>query len=185
MKVVKLIDKYIEEFLLVILSIIMVTFIGLQVFMRFVIGSSLPYSEELARYCFIWMVYIGISYGVKRQRHIKVEVLVMFLKDRGKILLNVISNLFFLAFAIFVVIYGYDVSQRLFQFGQKAASMNIPMGFVYMAAPIGMGLTAIRILQQLTIQIKALLGVGDFQVKTEQELILEEAMKSDSKGGEK
>ncbi|ARK28649.1 TRAP transporter small permease [Halalkalibacter krulwichiae] len=185
MKVVKWMDDYIEEFLLVILSIIMVTVIGVQVFMRFVMNSSLPWSEELARYCFIWLIYIGISYGVKRQRHIKVDVVLLLLRDKAKIVLNIIANLFFLGFAIFVVIKGYDISQRLFQFGQTAASLNIPMGLVYMATPIGMGLTSIRIIQQLIKQVKALLGYGNFQVKTEQELILEGSKEPDSKGGGK
>ncbi|ADC52296.1 C4-dicarboxylate transport system (permease small protein) (plasmid) [Alkalihalophilus pseudofirmus OF4] len=182
MKVFKWVDDYIEEFLLVVLSIVMVTLIGMQVFMRYIMSSSLPWSEELARYCFIWLVYIGISYGVKRQRHIKVDVVLLLLKDKAKVLLGIMANILFLGFAIFVVIYGYDLSQRLLQFGQTATSVNIPMGFIYLATPVGMGLTAIRLLQQLVKQFKTLFGDGNYKVKTEQELILEGSQEPDSKG---
>ncbi|WP_308215409.1 TRAP transporter small permease subunit [Sinobaca sp. H24] len=65
MKVLRYLDEHLEEVLLVIFTLTMVIVIGLQVFMRFVLSSSLGWSEELARYCFIWLVYIGISYGVK------------------------------------------------------------------------------------------------------------------------
>src|SRR5690606_34234179 len=120
----------------------------LQVFMRHVMNSSLSWSEELARYCFIWLVYIGISYGVKMQRHIKVDALLHFLKDRQKIYLSLIANLIFLAFSIFIVIYGYDISRQLLGWGQTSPALHIPMGIVYLATPVGFAITSIRLIQQ-------------------------------------
>lgn len=184
MKVIKWLDDHFEEYLLVLFSLVMVSVITLQVFMRFVLNSSLTWSEELARYCFVWLIYIGISYGVKKQRHIKVDVALALLKDKGKNILTLISNVLFLIFAIFVVIYGYDVAQSLLGFGQKSPSLSIPMGLVYLATPVGMGLTAIRLIQQIIQQIKSLFGDGEFKVKTEQDLIFEEGMSTtkESKG---
>lgn len=98
MKIIKWIDRYIEEVLLILISTVMVTVIVLQVFMR-ITGNSLTWSEELARYCFIWLVYIGISYGVKRQSHISIDVLTVFLKGKAHTVLLIISNLLFLVFA--------------------------------------------------------------------------------------
>ncbi|PYZ92190.1 TRAP transporter permease DctQ [Salipaludibacillus keqinensis] len=173
MKVIHWIDEHFEEVFLIFFSVIMVVAIALQVFMRHVMNSSLSWSEELARYCFIWLVYIGISYGVKKQRHIKVDVMLLLLKDKGKIILNIISNVIFLSFAIFVVVYGYDISRQLLGWGQTSPALHIPMGFVYLATPVGMALTSIRIIQQMIKQFKALLGKEEFQVKTEKEAILE------------
>ncbi|GAE33736.1 TRAP transporter small permease [Halalkalibacter akibai] len=175
MKLVKWIDDHIEEVFLVILSVIMVTVIFAQVIMRYVFGSSLAWSEELARYSFIWIVYIGISYGVKKQRHIKVDIFLLALKDKGRIVLNIIANLLFLSFAIFVIRYGYDIASQLLAFGQKSPANQIPMGFVYLATPVGMGLTAIRLIQNLIGLFKALLGKGEIEVKTELEKAQEEA----------
>ncbi|KHF38742.1 TRAP transporter small permease [Halalkalibacter okhensis] len=174
MKVLKWLDDHIEEVFLVLFSVIMVSVIFVQVFMRYIMGSSLAWSEELARYCFIWMIYIGISYGVKKQRHIKVDVLLLLFKDKGRIVFNIISNVLFLAFAIFVVFYGYQMAQQLLNFGQKSPALQIPMGFVYMAGPVGMALTAIRLIQNLIKHIKALLGKGDTEVKTELEKVKDE-----------
>lgn len=173
MKVLRYLDEHLEEVLLVIFTLTMVIVIGLQVFMRFVLSSSLGWSEELARYCFIWLVYIGISYGVKKQRHIKVDVMLLLLKERGKLILHMVANLFFLAFAIVIIIYGYDVMSRLMQTGQTSAALSIPISFVYAATPIGMGLTAIRIIQQIIKQIRTLLGKDTFYVKTEMDDVLE------------
>ena len=155
MKILHWLDRHIEEVLLVLFSTIMVAVIFLQVVMR-QFDSSLSWSEELARYSFIWLVYIGISYGVKKDRHIKVDVLLLMLKNKGKIILTIIANLLFIAFAIFVIRYGYDIASQLLAFGQKSPANQIPMGLIYLAAPVGMGLTLIRLVQNLIKQIKAL-----------------------------
>lgn len=170
MKLLKWLDEHLEEVLLVIISSIMVSVIFIQVVMR-MSGNSLSWSEELGRYTFIWLVYIGISYGAKKQRHIKVDVMLLLLKDKGKIVLNIVSNIIFLIFCIIVVRYGSDIAMKLLGFGQKSPALQIPMGFVYLATPIGMGLTAIRIIQNLIQQFKALFGKENDHVETEMERI--------------
>ena len=156
MRTLKWLDENFEKVFLVSFSAIMVAVIFLQVFMRYVMQNSLPWSEELARYCAIWLVYIGISYGVKKQRHISVDIAFLLLKDRGKLILQMIANILFLVFAIFVVLYGYDTSAKLLEFGQKSPANQIPMGFVYLAAPVGMALAGIRIIQNLIVQFQSL-----------------------------
>jgi TRAP-type C4-dicarboxylate transport system permease small subunit len=172
MKVIKWIDRHIEEVFLVFFSVIMVAVIFLQVVMR-QLDNSLPWTEELARYSFIWLVYIGISYGVKKQRHIKVDVMLLLLRNKGKLLLNIVANLLFLVFCLFIIYYGYDISQKLLQWGQKSPANKIPMGIVYLATPIGMGLTSIRLVQNLILQVKALFGKGEYEVKTEGDKAIE------------
>lgn len=147
MKIIHWVDENIEKVLLVFFSAIMVGVIFLQVVMR-QLDHSLSWSEELARYCFIWLIYIGISFGVKKEKHVKIDVVLYLLNQKGQLLLNFIANLFFIAFAIFVIIYGYEVASQLLQFGQRSPANQIPMGLIYMATPIGMGLTLIRLIQR-------------------------------------
>ncbi|MFG6149423.1 TRAP transporter small permease [Halobacillus sp. B23F22_1] len=160
MKVIKWLDEHFEESLLVFFSVIMVAAISLQIFMR-LFGESLGWSEELGRYCFIWLVYIGISYGVKKQRHIKVDVMLLLLKERGKVILSMISNVIFLIFAVFVVIYGLEIAYKILEWGQMSPGLHLPMGLVYLATPVGMGITAVRIIQQLINQYASLKGKED------------------------
>ncbi|MFA1819982.1 TRAP transporter small permease [Virgibacillus oceani] len=174
MKILKWLDEHLEESLLIILSSVMSIAITLQVFMRHVMNSSLSWSEELARYCFIWLVYIGISYAVKKQRHIKVDVVLHILKEKQKIILGIIANLIFLAFSLLMIRYGYDIAQQLLNFGQTSPALHIPMGIVYMATPVGFALTSIRLIQQIILQIRALTGKEDFEVKTEHDIAFED-----------
>lgn len=156
MNILKWLDEHLEEVLIGIFSLIMVVVIALQIFMRYVMDNSLSWSEELARYCFIWLVYLGISLAVKKGRHMSVEILLVVLKGKAKIILNIISNLLFLSFALFAVFYGYEISVKLLTWGQSSPALNLPVGLVYLATPVGMGLTAIRLLQQIIDQVKAL-----------------------------
>jgi TRAP-type C4-dicarboxylate transport system permease small subunit len=162
-KIIKLLDKYIEEALLLLSTTVMVAAVSLQVFMRFAMGSSLGWSEELARYSFIMLIFVGISYAVKKQRHIKVDVLLLVFKDKGKVVLGIIANLVFLLFALFALFYGSKIAIQLLSWGQVSPALEIPMGFVYFTAPIGMGLTGVRLIQQLIEQVQYLLHGGEIK----------------------
>lgn len=165
MKIIRWFDRHVEELLLVIFSSVMVSVIFMQVVARR-LDSSLSWSEELARFCFIWLVYIGISYGVKKQKHIKVDVLLTIVNQKWKFILNVISSLLFMIFAVFVIYYGFDIATKLLSFGQKSPALQIPMGYIYLAAPIGMGLTLIRLIQRLIRDIGMFIRKEEFEERT-------------------
>ncbi|WP_194841182.1 TRAP transporter small permease [Sporosarcina cascadiensis] len=141
-----------ERVILFILLMIMTVVIVLQVFMRYVVESSLTWSEELARFCFVWLIYIGISYGVKRAKHIRVEALLTVFKRRGKYIVNMIANILFLFFALFAVYYGFSIYQAIKGTGQVAPSIGISMSIMYLGMPIGMLLTSIRLIQRMYIE---------------------------------
>ncbi|MFQ3545993.1 TRAP transporter small permease [Halobacillus rhizosphaerae] len=179
MNIIKAIDRRLEEVLLFLFSTVMVSVIFIQVVMR-VSGNSLSWSEELARYCFIWLVYIGISYGVKKQRHIKVEAGLLLLNDKGKLIASMLANVIFLIFCFFVMYYGYDIANQLLGFGQQSPALHLPMGLVYMATPIGFALTAIRLIQNLYNQFKMLTGKKEVEIEDEKDRILKQEGEDES-----
>ena len=61
MKVMKWFDEYAEISVCVVLMSTMTVLLAVQVFMRYVMGASLSWSEEIARYLFIWLIYLGIE----------------------------------------------------------------------------------------------------------------------------
>ncbi|ARF14035.1 MULTISPECIES: TRAP transporter small permease [Sporosarcina] len=154
MPVLRWIDHNVERVILFLLLSVMTIVIILQVFMRYVVESSLTWSEELARFCFVWLIYIGISYGVKRARHIRVEALLSVFKRRGKYVINMIAHLMFLFFALIAVYYGFTIYQAIKDTGQVAPSIRISMSIMYLGMPIGMLLTSVRLIQRIYIETK-------------------------------
>ena len=74
-KIISFIDK-LEEILLVSMFVLMVLIIFIQVIMRYVFNNSLSWSEELGKFLFVWLSWIGISIGERRNEHIKITMLV-------------------------------------------------------------------------------------------------------------
>lgn len=146
MGILRWLDEHLEEYILVILSTFTVVIIFSQVVLRYIFSSSLPWSEEIARYAFIWLIYVGVSYGVKRQKHLSVDVITMLFNDKGRIIINMIANVLFLIFALVITYYGIDIVGRI---TRESAALGIPMEYVYLALVVGMILTSIRLIQNI------------------------------------
>ena len=129
--------------------------IVLQVFFRYVLNNSLSWSEELARYLFIWMIYIGISYGVKMDKHICVDAVYSFMPKGVKKWYAIVAYILFLVFAIAVVYFGILVVGMQISSGQVSPAMGIPMQYIYAAPVVGMVLTAFRLIQKVIEALKA------------------------------
>jgi len=158
MGILRWLDEHFEEYILVILSTFTVVIIFSQVVLRYIFSSSLPWSEEIARYAFIWLIYVGVSYGVKRQKHLSVDVITMLFNDKGKIIINMIANVLFLIFALVITYYGIDIVGRI---TRESAALGIPMEYVYLALVVGMILTSIRLIQNIYKSYLELKNNGD------------------------
>ena len=68
-------DQHFEEMLMAIFLCGVVVLMTLHVFFRYVMRAPLTWSEEATRYMFIWFVFIGISYGIRNNTHIRVNII--------------------------------------------------------------------------------------------------------------
>ena len=155
MKALRFLDENIEKMLCVIALALMSAVIVAQVFCRYVLNSSLSWSEELARYLFIWMIYIGISYGVKLDKHICVDAVYSFAPKSIKRYYAIIGYLLFLLFAVAMVYFGILVVGMQISSGQVSPAMGLPMQYVYAAPVVGMVLTVVRLVQKIYYAVTA------------------------------
>ena len=112
---------------------------------RYVFNNSLTWSEELTRYMFIWVVFLGAAIGVRERTHIAVDIFAGRIGPRGDATLTWIERLATLAFAGFVAIPGWTFV--VFGMGNRSSAMEIPMGFVYAAPVVGCLLIAVYVLR--------------------------------------
>ena len=150
----KLIDEHFEEAIVVALMALMSVLIGVQIFMRYVMGASLSWSEELARYFFIWATYVGIAYAVRKDAHIRVTMGTDLLSARGQPYVRILTHVIFGAFAVFVMYQGWFMVEKTFRFGQKSASLGVPMGIVYLAPFTGFLLVVLRLVQAVVLDLR-------------------------------
>ena len=72
------------EFLVVILMLAMVAMVFGNVFLRYAFNSGITISDEMSRYCFIWLTYIGAMIAMREGGHLGVDTLVKHLTRSGK-----------------------------------------------------------------------------------------------------
>lgn len=152
----KYIMDHLEEFFMIPLIFAMSIIIFIQVIMRYVFQSSLTWSEEMARYMFVWLVYFSVSYTARREKHIRIDAAINIYPKKMRPYIELVSEIIVLGFAIFIAITGMTVFHKIAWSGQMSPAMRIPMQFVYAAPMIGLGLTAIRQVQCILRKVKAL-----------------------------
>lgn len=157
MRYFRLLDKYLEETLLVVMMIYFVIIVNTQVISRYVLGSSITWSEESARYIFVWMAFLGTSLAAKRGTHIVVDIIDSLLPTFLKRFVDILAKLLFILFVVIMCKAGFDVVMKLMQFSQKSPALGLEMFYVYAAVPVGMLLTTLRLIQHL-IKSKGELG---------------------------
>ena len=133
----KKIDNIIFKVVYVICAILMglmAVVITAQVLSRYILDSPLTWSEELGRFTFVWISFLGMAVGIKQGAHIALDLLVTKLKGVSKKTLMLINNALV---ALFAVIFTYS-GFLLVELGsrQTSPSLNLPMNLVYMVIPI-------------------------------------------------
>jgi len=117
-------------------------------------GSSLTWSEELARYIFIWQIWLGMSIGLKDNKHIQVEMLYQFVKGRPARILKIIVTLLCITMCAALFYFGCKYTQNTMNRNAVSAALRLPMWIVYLALPFSSLVTGLRYLCQLYTQIR-------------------------------
>jgi TRAP-type C4-dicarboxylate transport system permease small subunit len=152
-RALKFLDGHLEEYFVCLLMGYFVTVTVLQVVFRFFLKIPAAWTEETARYSFIWMTFLGSSLVAKLKTHIRVDMLESSLNDKGKLGLNLFSQVVFLFFGVVCTIIGIRMCVSLITRPQLSPVLKIPMQYIYMSFPVGMGLMSMRILRGLIAQI--------------------------------
>lgn len=155
-KVLHWLDENLELYLCVFLMSLMTLVVFGQVVMRKLFNNSLSWSEELARYVFIWLIYIGISYGCKLRKHIKIDAALHLFPRKMRPYIVILGDLMFIGFAVYITVtgFGYAVSQS--QFGMRSPALKIPLQYVYLSTVVGFGLVIFREIQTIIYRVKCL-----------------------------
>lgn len=154
MKLKKVLNEKLEEWILVASMIVLVILVVGQVFARYVLNFSIGWSEEMARYLLIWVAWIAASYAVTKNAHIRVEIIKDRFSKRIKQVLELIVLLIWFGFAAFLATEGTNFVLQVQATNQVSPSLGIDMWIVYLAVPIGGTLMGIRLIQQAILIFK-------------------------------
>ena len=135
-KIIQFLDRS-EEVILVGMFALMVLIIFIQVIMRYIFNNSLSWSEELGKFLFVWISWLGISIGAKRKEHIKITMFIDKVSPKLKCLCDILSELIIFGICAVTAYYGLElvISQSQIFFAGIKISMSwgylsvVPVGF--------------------------------------------------------
>lgn len=150
------IAKGVDILILIIISIItsiMIISTFLQVVFRYLFSNPLFWSEELARYCFIYIVFIGGAWAGKNLSHLGVDFFVSKFPQKTINFLDIFINTLVIIFSVLITVISIPVIK--INMKQYSPALEVPMGLVYCAVPVGFMLTAFYYTLHLFNAIKA------------------------------
>ena len=143
----KALDDYLEEIILLILLVLMTCIMGIQIVSRYVFQNSLTWSEELVRYMFVWSAFLGIPFCIKPGLSIKVDQFRnLFPIPLQKALMYIDKIIIFVLFLV-MFIYSCLVVKASYLSGQTSPAMQIPMWIVQLSVCVSSLLSMIRSIQ--------------------------------------
>ena len=120
-----------------------------QVVLRYVFNSGFVWALEATAYAFIWMVLIGISYGVRHNAHIGVDVVVDLLPRRAQRLVGMVGVLLCLAYTALMLWGSWELVSRLLALGANARDIPLPRWLLLAILPVGFLLLGWRLTEVL------------------------------------
>ncbi len=160
-KVKQLLDlfwKVVEELLLVIFVIMLLLAI-LQVFFRYVVSIPVPWTEEAARWLYIWQIFLGSALAMREGIHLKITFLQEKLSPKPAFVVEFALHL--LSFLLIAGIFVGSIRMMGSVTAVRAGSFNIPQFYLYLTVPISFALMFLITLRDLVRQIRVFVGGAD------------------------
>ena len=139
--------RHFEEILCSVFLVTMISLVTLNVFLRYLFGISISWSEEVATACFVWLVFVGASATFKHQMDIGIDVLVNQLPPRLKRLTRLTVNV------LLVVLSGYlfylALQFTIIAWPKPTAVLGVSSAVFNSALVVGFGLITLHSLRFL------------------------------------
>lgn len=124
--------------LLIAVMATMTCVVALQVVLRYFFDNPLSWGEEVTRYMFIYLIFIGAASGIHYGIHVSIDVLVRRLPGVYGRVVDLGARVLVGLFLVFLFWFGLKLGLRTM--GQDSPALGIPIGLVYMAIPLGAAL---------------------------------------------
>jgi TRAP-type C4-dicarboxylate transport system permease small subunit len=121
----------------------MASMVFTNVVLRFLSDHSILWVEEVSRYLMIWLTFLGAGLVLRYGGHIGIDTLQVSVP---RLATRIRAVIFLVMLAFFVVMLWLGVRYAAFTWSQTTPVMQIPIGAVYLAMPIGFALMIVHLM---------------------------------------
>lgn len=133
MKFLNRIVDNITRFVMGLSALVLFVITFAQVICRYVLKSPLPWSQDVLRLAFTYLVFWGAAWCVKEKGHLNIDVLLSTMPKTMRFVVELLINLLLCGFFILLIINGYHFA--LSGLTQTAPYLSIPMAIYYSSIP--------------------------------------------------
>lgn len=157
----KLIDQNAERWALLVFYVIVVITMAIEVLRREIFAYSSIWGEEMVRYSFIYLAWIGAAAAVKERAHIRIDVIMHYLGRRTKALVYMFGDVVMLGVALIALFYSFETVMVSYKFGSVTHGLRVSMVWFLMAVPTGFALVSLRLIQSFLRDLRDLRAGND------------------------
>ena len=145
MRTLRHLAGHMEEYVAGTFMALLLLALSAQVASRYLLGSSIGWTEEVARYLFIWLVFLGASAAIRRRIHVAVDLFgLRTARDAARIGLALAVHLCSIFFFLNMAWWGALGVARMWDV--PSATLQISTGLLYLIFPLAGGLMTLRTL---------------------------------------
>ena len=154
-KIWKVIEKLSEVSLKfsALLLLLVIIAIWYQVFAR-ISHISTKGVVELGGYLLTWISFLGLASGLRKGRHIRVDIIFERVSKKIQTIFLVIGNSICVVFSLIITWEGIRLIRMFYEIKEYSLSLHIPLYMVYIGMPIGMILFAVEVIREIVLAIK-------------------------------
>ena len=143
------INQNAERWALLVFYVMLVATMFIEVMRREVLSYSSIWGEEIVRYSFIYLVWIGTASAVKERGHIRIDVIMQYVGPRFKAILYLFGDFVMVIVSVIARYYSYETVHVAAKFGSVTDGLRISRVWFLMAVPIGFALVLMRLIQSI------------------------------------
>jgi TRAP-type C4-dicarboxylate transport system permease small subunit len=145
-----------ERWALLMFYVMLVATMFIEVLRREILSYSSIWGEEIVRYSFIYLAWIGAAAAVKERGHIRIDVIMQYVGRRTKAALYIFGDLVMFAVAVIAFYWSLETVLVSAKFGSVTHGLRISQVWFLSAVPIGFGMVMLRLVQSFIRDINAL-----------------------------
>ncbi|WP_435102576.1 TRAP transporter small permease [Arhodomonas sp. AD133] len=130
--------EMVESFILATGVLAMAVLSITNVIARNVFNNSLAFTEESNQLLLVMVTFMGIGYGVRHGRHIRMSAFHDMFGPTGRKVLMIITSLCTGALMFYLAWHAFDYAYSVMQRGRVTPAMRMPLWLVYMWVPLGL-----------------------------------------------
>jgi len=156
MNILHKINQNAERWALLVFYVMLVMTMAVEVLRREVFSYSSIWGEEIVRYTFIYLAWIGAAVAVKERAHIRIDVIMHYLGPRPKALMYIFGDIVMFIVAVIALYWSYESVYVSAKFGSVTDGLRISRVWFLMAVPIGFALIILRLVQSFLRDLRSL-----------------------------